>query len=402
MEDVGGVERRAVVEAGVVAEVEAEAPPVVERLPAEGEVGDERARGVEGEQAGVDELVEAARRLIGAEAGVVLERGAFERDHERAVGRRQRRRRAGTAGEREREEERGPRGGRRAAGGDGGGHGGGDCRRGEAGRGRLRRRCRPFARSPPGSCSPYLLAGKPGLSPLGEPGAGAEAVRLEIDAAARAARPAPRQAAGLAGQLERSRVERAPGAAAGGGGGGAGARRRAATARGGGEGRGRRSRRCSAGAAVADVRPLPPRPSGLPAPLPRGPAERPTAPGAAAAPFLRAARRAAPRPVHRGPGAARLRARPAGRAGAARGGLGDAGGRAAAGSRRGARAPALPARRRRARAAAAERSAPTTRRAGTEARELPRLPLQALRSARERAVDPATSAGCWSGRWPGR
>ena len=68
-------------EAHVPEQFEAIAQAVFRDLPAGGEIGDEVALGVLGHQAVEDQLMDAARRLVGGDAWVEVHRRALERHH---------------------------------------------------------------------------------------------------------------------------------------------------------------------------------------------------------------------------------------------------------------------------------------------------------------------------------
>jgi hypothetical protein len=96
-----GPERPAVVEGHVVAQVKAVEAPAVQDLPGGGERREQVALGVLGDQAVEHQLEDAARRLVGADAWIEIERCVLERHHELGggVGRR--------CGARQEEERRG-------------------------------------------------------------------------------------------------------------------------------------------------------------------------------------------------------------------------------------------------------------------------------------------------------
>jgi hypothetical protein len=92
------------VEADIAPQVEAPAPAAVEDLPGLGEIGPEVAVLVLGDQAVQRQLEDPARRLVGGDARIELERRALERHGERVVARQGERR--GRAAHGERGEER--------------------------------------------------------------------------------------------------------------------------------------------------------------------------------------------------------------------------------------------------------------------------------------------------------
>jgi len=97
-DDVGRLHRPAVVETDAVAQVEAPTATPVEKLPGEGEVGHELARGGLGDQPARHQLEDPGGGLVGRHPRIEVDRGRLERDGERGVGGAGGRRRPGTGG----------------------------------------------------------------------------------------------------------------------------------------------------------------------------------------------------------------------------------------------------------------------------------------------------------------